>query len=125
MKTNHGFTLIELTGIMVVISLIVVFTLPQIIQNMKDSKEREYKRFVEDLKIAAETYIEDNRDNYPELSVIGGSVIITVRDLINAELVRKDITNPKTNAVVTDEDSIIVTKQENGILKYEFIDSSQ
>lgn len=125
MKTNHGFTLIELTGIMVVISLIVVFTLPQIIQNMKDSKEREYKRFVEDLKIAAETYIEDNRDNYPELSVIGGSVIITVRDLINAELVRKDITNPKTNTVVNDEDSIIVTKQENGILKYEFIDSSQ
>ncbi len=124
MPKNKGFTLIELTGVMVVISLILLFTLPQIIQNMKDAKTREYNRFVEDLKMATETYVESNRDNYPQLNITGGSVTLTITDLINAGLVKKDIINPSSNQAVTDEDSIIVTKQDDGTLKYEFIDST-
>ena len=53
---KKGFTLIELLGIVVIIGLIIVFTVPSIMRTLKNSDDLDYENFLETLSMAAETY---------------------------------------------------------------------
>ena len=60
MENKKGFTLLELMGVMIIISLISILTFPNIVNQIKKSKASN-KKMVEDIIISqAEKYVSDN-----------------------------------------------------------------
>ena len=53
---NRGFTLIELTGIVLVLAAIFLLTFPALLNTTRADKEKEYNVMVENLCKAGATY---------------------------------------------------------------------
>ncbi len=60
-----GFTLIELMGAVIILSLITLLAFPSVINMIKSSNEEVDKAIKEKLLAAAEQYVNDNADNFP------------------------------------------------------------
>lgn len=120
MKKNTGFTLVELLGILGIIATILVFVMPSLIGMLKRDEEKEYNRFLKDLYLATESYVELNSDSYPDLKTAGGSYTITMKELIDNGYIKSSTLNPRTEKVVTESDTIKITKQSDGSYKYQY-----
>ena len=120
MSYKKGFTLVELLGVFVILSIIVLVTFPYATGLLKNTKDREYERFEKNLFLAAEAYIEANSSNYEELKINGGLTYISLADLTEEGFVSEKMTNPKTKTEIDLNNSIKVTKTENGLL-YELL----
>lgn len=121
MKNKKGFTMVELLGIVAIIATILVFTGPSIVGMLKKDEEKEYNRFLEDLYLATETYVQLHSDKYPELSNIGGTSNVMIEDLIENGYIKASIVNPKTDEIIKKSDIIVVTKEDDGSYKYTYI----
>lgn len=110
MKKN-GFTLVELLGMLVILGLISLVSFYYVINILGNSTEQEYNTFTNNLYIAAEAYIEANREMYPELSVVNGTVFIGIDELLKEGYIEKIPKNPKTDAF--EEKATIVAKTNN------------
>lgn len=120
MKTSKGFTLVELIGVVAIIAAILIFTIPSVIGILKRDSDKEYSRFLTDLYLATETYVEGNIENYPNLSVAGGSETIMMQELIENGYVKSTIINPKTDQKINATDTIIITKKASGGYEYQY-----
>ena len=82
MKKN-GFTLIEVVGIIIVIALVSLVTVPIIIQSSNNSKASE--QLCKDAIFATETYIADlkRKGDIPNFSEVNDSLVVRVSDLVN------------------------------------------
>lgn len=112
--------MVELLGIIAIIAIILVFTAPSIIGMLKRDEEKEYNRFLEDLYLATETYVQMNIDHYPELSTSGGSTTISMQTLIENGYVKASTINPKTEKKISIMDNIVVTKNASGNYTYTY-----
>lgn len=122
MNKNKGFTLVELIGVVVIISLIAVIVFPAVMNAGEKKKEREYEAFKAVIKNAAEIYFERNRDLYPGISTENYRVFEEVSKLISAGLISKDLVNPKTEQKI-DPTTLIATKAlEDGALEFDYYD---
>ena len=54
---KHGFTLVEMLGILVVLSIIVVISVPAITSSLKKADQQRYDDWLDSLYIAAEENI--------------------------------------------------------------------
>lgn len=106
-----GFTLIEMLGIITILAVVLLVTFPNLNKSLKQMKENKNNNFTNNLKVSAESFIELNRDNYPELDETG-SVEITVQDLYDANLLKGQYDGIDTSSVIT------ITRDENNILNY-------
>src|SRR5574344_3068034 len=95
MKKN-SFTLIELIGVIVILSLILLISLPSLTSTLKNSKEKRYNEFLNDLYMAAENYVIVNKDSFPQLQNVNGGLFINNDVLINAGYVSDTKENPET-----------------------------
>lgn len=120
MSYKKGFTLVELLGVFVILSIIVLVTFPYATGLLRNTKDSEYERFEKNLFLAAEAYIEANSSNYEELKINGGLTYISLADLTEEGFVSEKMTNPKTKKEIDLNNSIKVTKTENG-LSYELL----
>ncbi len=120
MKKSRGFTLVELLGILGIIATILVFVTPSIIGMLKRDEEKEYNRFLKDLYLATESYVELNSDSYPDLKTAGGTITITMKELMDNGYVKSSTLNPRTEQVITELDTITITRQSDGSYKYQY-----
>jgi len=97
---NRGFTLIELTAVIVVLVTIFLVSFPAILNMSKDEKETEYQNMVEDLCLAGKSYIYANMDSYEELTIVGSTINIKISELISYGNINENITNVKTNRLI-------------------------
>lgn len=108
--------MVELLGVLTITVLILVAAVPSIISMIKKGNEQEYQRFLKDVSIACEAYVEDRNINFENES----STTITLGDLINSKFLKSTLTNPKNNKKVLDnsnlEKKITITKDEDGVL---------
>lgn len=111
---KKGFTLIEMLGIIAVLAVVLLVTFPVMNKSLKKMKENTTNNFENNLKISAETYIELNRDNYPELDE-GGSTTITIQDLYDANLLKGQYEGIDTT------NKIIITKNIDNTLDYIYV----
>ena len=81
---NKGFTLVELLGVLVVLAIMLIVTVPAITSSLKSADQKEYDSFVNNIIDSAELYVETNREKFPELSSIGGVSAVPIRDLIDS-----------------------------------------
>lgn len=101
MKNKRGFTLVELLAVVTLLAAIILVSVPSIINVLRKSEEKDYKEFENALKRAAELYVEKNRNLYPELNNVGGTVNVSANTLITEEYLKQDLENPNDNTPVT------------------------
>jgi len=104
---NRGFTLIEVTAVIIILVGIFIVGFPVLGNMTKKEETKKYDNMVKDLCTAGRTYIYSNLDAFPTLSSVNEEININVSILIEYGNVDKNIVNPK------DEETI-----ENDVLKY-------
>lgn len=90
---KKGFTLIELMAVVVIISLVCLLTFPNIVNQIKKSKDANKDNVEKVVISAAKKYVNDNIDKYSE----DGQYCISVQDLINNDYLKEDIVNDEDN----------------------------
>ena len=118
-KMNRkGFTLIELLAVFIIISIIMAIGLPAITKNLKKNAEKEYEQFITTVELAAETYIEDNRDKYP-LNTVGQTATVTIGTLKDENLIQ-GVPDKPDGTKITDSMTVKVTVNSDKTLTYTF-----
>lgn len=120
MKSKKGFTLVELLGIVAIIAAILAFVVPSVIGMLKRDDEKEYQRFLTDISLATESYIQININEYPNLAITGGTYTITMQQLIENGYIKSNMVNPKTDRKISSSDTIQVTRQADGSYDYSY-----
>lgn len=113
---QKGFTLVELIGVIVILGVIAVFSIPALTKTFKDSAEKEYNEYIKNITLAAENYFHSETDG-----IINGKEFIKVGTLIENGYLKKTI-NPKTNEETSGDATIIISKNEDGTEKYDFVE---
>ncbi len=117
---KKGFTLVELLGVLVVLAIMLIVTVPAITSSLKSADQKKYESFVQNITESAELYVESNLELFPELGNVGGTAVITVGDLVDNGFLKADLVNPKTDQVVDLKEGILVTVQEDRTKQYQY-----
>ena len=105
---KKGFTLVELIVVIVLLSLISVFTFPSINKVINERKEKLYNIQVENIKASAESYI--NKNN---LFSTNDKVIVTLCELKQNGFTDENIKDPRTGLLISDNSMVIALKNTN------------
>lgn len=89
---QKGFTLVELMGILVILGVIIVFTVPSITKTLKNSETNELKEYQNTICLAAKSYVEIEDKGFPENN-------ITFSTLRSKGYLSSSLKNPKTNSL--------------------------
>ena len=119
MKNKKGFTLVEIMGVMTILALLLIVTVPAIVNSIKKSDIDEIARIEKDIFLATEVYVQKNEIEVPE-GLTEGAPCVPIQDLIKDEYVRYD--NIKTIDDIKSK-CVRVTK-ENLEYKYELVDNN-
>lgn len=93
-NNKKAFTLVELLGVLVLLGVIGLITIPTVSTLIKNSKEKALLAQEKIIVDAAKSWAADNSSQLPST----GSVIITIQDLINSNYI-DDETLDKINDV--------------------------
>lgn len=111
---KKGFTLIEVVGIIVILGVVALFSVPALTKTLKESADKSYEEYEKNIKIAAESYFHGETEG-----IINDKYYITIGTLAEEGYLEKEI-NPKTNVETADTATIIITKNEDKTENYEF-----
>ena len=103
---NKGFTLIEIMGIVLILTAIFLVSFPLISNWLKDDNDKQYKTMVDNLCLAGQTYMIMNIDDFDDRIVTGNTITIKVEELIMYGNIDKNTTNPKTKNTIEDDEII-------------------
>lgn len=104
---RKGFTLVELTAVVLLIGIIATLAAIPISKMIKDSKESVYDSQTKQIVLAAENWAVDNPDelsNDPD-----HPTVITVGDLINQDYLEDSIIDSRTEEKIEECSKIIIT----------------
>lgn len=123
MKQN-GFTLIELIGVVAILALIMVVTIPQLMSTMTKSNVKELESFAYDLETSAMTYVENEWSDF-KIEYLkynkDGSYCMSLSSLIEKNYIKKTEIDPSTNAVIDANGKyILLTNISNNSGSYRF-----
>lgn len=105
MKSNKGFTLIELMAVIILLAVIGLIVFPTAIESINESKEKLYKEQVKRILDATDSWASSNDNKLP---VGDDSIYITIDTLQKAGLLKKeDVKNPLNSKVNMDGKVVI------------------
>lgn len=125
LKSNKGFTLVELIAVIVILIAVIAIAVPTITRLLNRNKEEIYKTKIDVILKQAKIYAKDNTDFLYESSKRYGSYVcntITVKDLLDAgylddvdekEVKDQIIRDPRNNNSLNDEKVMLYIKSEN------------
>ena len=105
---KKGFTLAELIGVVVVLALICLITVPAVSNVLKDNKKSLCKTQLKNILVAANNYASENLLSMPIEE--GEVVTITIQDLIDTSFIDDDIKNPVNKEMFDSEIEITIKK---------------
>lgn len=111
---KKGFTLIEVVGIIVILGVIALFSIPSLTKTLKQSSDKSYEDYEKNIKIAAESYFHGETDG-----TINDKYFVKVGTLAEEGYLKKQV-NPRTNIETSDEATITITKNADNTENYEF-----
>lgn len=119
-----GFTLIEVIAVVILLSIILLVSLPALSSTLKNTKEKRYQEFLNDLYIATEAYITMNDELFPQLKYDNGTAFINISELVYNNYINHNKGNPKTEEDISLESTIKVTKLQDKSLTYDYFDEN-
>ena len=119
MKNSKGFTLAELLGVIIILAVIALIATVSITSSMKKTKDELYNLQIENIINGAKTWASGNVFKLPEND--GETIYLTLAELKQAGFVEKDITNPLTNELFSDQLQVKITKVDNNY-NYEIVE---
>ncbi len=90
---NKGFTLIELIGVIVLLSLMAIIIIPSVAKQLKSGKEKADSLTKESIILAAKSWGVDNKNKMPDKS---GTKKVYLTDLQSQGYIDKDLKTPST-----------------------------
>ncbi|MBS7020823.1 MAG: type II secretion system protein [Firmicutes bacterium] len=117
---KHGFTLVELIGVVAILAIILLVSLPAISGMLKNSGEQKYQQTLKDLYLATEQYVWNFREYYPQLERVGGEATVSLQTLRKAGYVKERLENPKTGKYFLNTDYILVRVKGDRTREYIF-----
>lgn len=111
---RKGFTLVELIGIIVLLSLIVIVAYSSFAKQLKVAKEDAYNRQITTIVSAAKDYHLENPDEE-------GVMLVTLGN--SGLLSTKDLKNPRDNSVMSG--CVEFTRNSYGQIEYVYITNLQ
>ena len=110
-KREKGFTLIELIGVIVIISVICIIVTPTIINQLNNKKEKVSSAQKQILFTAADQYLEQNKDIYQLTS--GDIYCVSVSQLIADGLLKTPVIDATTGNEIDKNTNIKITVSHN------------
>ena len=120
LQNKRGFTLIEVIGVITVLSLLLLITMPALTKTLKKNEKQQYNDYITNLKMATETYIVKNIDSYPQLKDMSSEVYIEIDLLLKNGYIENIIKDPE---LADDEqpDHVLVTLNTDGTFNYSVV----
>ena len=116
---KKGFTLVEMLVVVSFIAIIALIAFPNLSGMLKKIDNQKYQRFLSDVFIATEAYVQANIDNYSELKEVNGKVYIYFDELIESNYLKSTTYDPKNKKMVKVEDfTVEVLLNEDKQYKY-------
>lgn len=97
---NKGYTLIELLGTLILLGIIVAVTTVSVTKYLNNAKSDSYNHTVLSINEAAELYVTDNSQLFPELEVPTSTFDITLQQLVDNDYLNDNIVDPRDNSVI-------------------------
>ena len=104
MKNKKGFTLVEMLVVLSVLTIIFLIVFPEITNVYKKARENEYERFLSDIFLSTEAYVQKNINKYPALNYNSSKVYVYFSELLESGYLKATITDPKNKKNVKEED---------------------
>lgn len=101
---KKGFTLAELIGVIVVLALISLITIPAISKILRQNKSALCETQMKNILEAARAYGADN------IFTLSDTNTITLGDLIDGGYIEANIENPATKEIIDVDNKIYITK---------------
>ncbi len=118
---KKGFTLIELLAVIVLLSIIMIITVPSVIEYVNTSRNASYNIFIKSIISASKTYYEEceygdlsDSSKYSSyacqingnkikttLSALANTGMLSVKDVDNVDKDKKIVLNPKDNSDIS------------------------
>ena len=117
MNKNKGFTLLEVIGVVVILSLILIVSLPSLTRTLKRNEQKKYNAYLDNIVLASENYFV--RKVLKSESV--DSYTITLGDLIDEEYITEVVVNPANEKKLSRDTHINITKKVDNTYNYEVI----
>ena len=122
---NKGFTLIELIGTIVILSLLLLIISPLVTRSIKEGTEKADNQAKTSIELAAKNWASDNKGLLPKTQ--NGVYKIKVSDMQNQGYLDDDIKLPSTSANINSSCVYITktnaTNSAKHTYKYEYKDS--
>ena len=119
-KMKKGFTLVELLGIITIIAMMLLVTVPSLMTTLRRNTEKEETRFLNTVYLATETYVQENRRSYPDFRNPGDSITINTGTLIDNYMLASNTVDPVTKKKLTKLEEITVTLDEDCVFSFKF-----
>lgn len=108
---KKGFTLVEIMAVIIVLGVIALIAFPSVNSMIKAGREDLYEEQLEEIKLASKKWAFNNTKLLPDND--GQSITITLLQLKRAGYLPLDIRNPKTNELLSNGLSIVITYKNN------------
>lgn len=96
---KKGFTLVEVLGVIVLISLIFLISYTTMLNTLKKSHNKIDENILDLLSVASRDYITDNQDQYPEVN--NNVFCIDINTLIDNNYIDEDIIISQDNQILS------------------------
>ena len=120
---NKGFTLAELLGVIAILGIIALITVPAINRSLNQGKDDLYKTQIEQLKKGAQDYYAEHLSEMPK--TVNSTACKTIDELQKEGYLPLDIKNPKTDKAFSQTMKICVKKITDMEYDYEVQDNGQ
>lgn len=121
---NKGFTMIEILAVFTVTAIILLISVPLIINNVRNENKIAIENFQNDVYIAAEAYASDTEIN-ENLYVTQEVSTVTIKSLIESGYLKGTLINPNNNKKMTEKPNINgkveMKKNDEGVLQYKIV----
>lgn len=114
---KKGFTLIEVLGVIVILSIIALITVPMIGKYIKQAKNDSYDNQVSFIKLATQNWVSDHKNQFSDTTL---SNKVFLSQLINDDYLEKTVYQTYSTCTISAQSYVLVTKKTKSFT-YQFV----
>lgn len=121
MSNKKAFTMVELMGVIIILSIILLMAVPTITETLRTTQQKDIAAFLKSVYVASETYVEGHIDMF-KLEGVDAKDFILLNELVDNAYLNGEMINPSTKKFIKLETSIIeIVKNTDGIIEYKYV----